>query len=330
MNEPIADYDNPWKEALQAYFESFLQFCFPEVHTLIDWNQTPQALDTELQQIVGAAESGKRIADKLFQVWLCGGNETWVLIHVEVQSQKESTFAKGMYQYHYRAFDLYEKPVISLAVLGDENASWSPSSYEYGLGGCRLSLEFPIVKLLNYESRWQVLESSTNPFAVVVMAHLKTKATHKQPMERKRWKWYLIRRLFEQGYSKNDIVKLFQCIDQMMALPEQLEQELNQELERYQEERQMPLISRVEERAMKRGLEQGLQQGLQQSRKSFQGTVVKILQKRFESVSPELVAAINAIDDISGLEQLIDHSLESNSLEEFEQLLAQHQVSQEN
>ncbi|AOX03281.1 hypothetical protein BJP34_31010 [Moorena producens PAL-8-15-08-1] len=82
---------------------------------------------------------------------------------MEVQSQKESTFAKGMYQYHYRAFDLYEKPVISLAVLGDENASWSPSSYEYGLGGCRLSLEFPIVKLLNYQSRWQVLESSTNP-----------------------------------------------------------------------------------------------------------------------------------------------------------------------
>ncbi|NES87484.1 MAG: transposase [Moorea sp. SIO2B7] len=326
MNEPIADYDNPWKEALQAYFESFLQFCFPEVHTLIDWKQTPQSLDTELQQIVGAAESGKRIADKLFQVWLCGGNETWVLIHVEVQSQKESTFAKRMYQYHYRAFDLYEKPVISLAVLGDENASWSPSSYEYGLGGCRLSLEFPIVKLLNYESRWQVLESSTNPFAVVVMAHLKTKATHKQPMERKRWKWYLIRILFEQGYSKNDIVKLFQCIDQMMALPEQLEQELNQELERYQEERQMPLISRGSERAMKRGLEQGLQQ----SRKSFQGTVVKILQKRFESVSPELVAAINAIDDISVLEQLIDQSLESNSLEEFEQLLAQHQVSQEN
>ncbi|NEQ12352.1 MAG: transposase, partial [Moorea sp. SIO4E2] len=112
----------------------------------------------------------------------------------------------------------------------------------------------------------------------------------------------------------------------MMALPEQLEQELNQELERYQEERQMPLISRGSERAMKRGLEQGLQQ----SRKSFQGTVVKILQKRFESVSPELVAAINGIDDISGLEQLIDHSLESNSLEEFEQLLAQHQVSQEN
>ena len=104
----------------------------------------------------------------------------------------------------------------------------------------------------------------------------------------------------------------------------------------------MPLISRVEERAMKRALEkgfqqgfekgfqQGLQQGLQQFREGLQETVVKILQHHFESVSPELVAEINAIEDISVLKQLIDHSLESNSLEEFEQLLAQDQVSQEN
>ena len=96
----------------------------------------------------------------------------------------------------------------------------------------------------------------------------------------------------------------------------------------------MPLISRVEERAMKRGFEkgfqQGFQQGLQQCRQIWRQTVVKILQHHFESVSPELVAAINAIEDISVLKQLIDISLESKSLEEFEQLLAQHQVGQEN
>ncbi|AOY83747.1 hypothetical protein BJP36_31335 [Moorena producens JHB] len=71
-------------------------------------------------------------------------------------------------------------------------------------------------------------------------------------------------------------------------------------------------------------MKRGLEQGLQQYRQILQETVVKILQKRFELVSPELVAAINAIEDISVLKQLIDISLESNSLEEFEQLLAQH------
>jgi len=31
---------------------------------------------------------------------------------------------------------------------------------------CELSLKFPIAKLLDYESRWNELESSDNPFAI--------------------------------------------------------------------------------------------------------------------------------------------------------------------
>ncbi|MCA2626998.1 MULTISPECIES: hypothetical protein [unclassified Microcystis] len=32
---------------------------------------------------------------------------------------------------NYRAFDLYQKPVISLAILGDERVNWRPDSYNY-------------------------------------------------------------------------------------------------------------------------------------------------------------------------------------------------------
>lgn len=46
---PQADYDNPWKEALQQYLQSFLAFCFPQVHALIDWGRQYQSLDKELQ-----------------------------------------------------------------------------------------------------------------------------------------------------------------------------------------------------------------------------------------------------------------------------------------
>lgn len=37
--------------------------------------------------------------------------------------------------------------MISLAVLGDEQVSWRPSDYGYALGGCRVSVEFPIVEV---------------------------------------------------------------------------------------------------------------------------------------------------------------------------------------
>lgn len=108
MNTPIADYDNSWKQAIEQYFEQFILLCFADIYPLIDWRRGFQVLEQELQQIVGETESGKRLADKLFQVWLLDGSETWVLIHIEIQSQTESDFAKRMYQYNYRAFEKYD------------------------------------------------------------------------------------------------------------------------------------------------------------------------------------------------------------------------------
>ncbi len=53
-----------------------------------------------------------------------------------------------MFIYNYRAFDLYHKPVISLAILGDESRSWRPDFYQYGLGGSQVRVDFLMVKLL--------------------------------------------------------------------------------------------------------------------------------------------------------------------------------------
>jgi hypothetical protein len=58
--------------------------------------------------------------------------------------------------------------MISLAVLSDERPNWRPSSYGYDLGGCRVGIEFPIAKLIDYEDHWEELDKSQNPFVIVV------------------------------------------------------------------------------------------------------------------------------------------------------------------
>jgi hypothetical protein len=252
-SEPQASFDDPWKEGLELYFEPFLAFFFPAVHELIDWSRSYESLEQEFQQFVKDSELGKRFTDKLFKVWRRDGEETWILVHIEVQSQEDSDFAERMFVYNYRCFDRYRKPVISLAVLGDERPNWRPSSYGYDLGGCRVGIEFPIAKLIDYETQWEELDRSRNPFVVVVMAHLKTKATTGQPQQRKQWKWTLVRKLFEQGYSKNDVVELFRLIDWMMTLPDRLEREFRAELRQYQEEHQMPYVTSIERLAKEEG-----------------------------------------------------------------------------
>ena len=96
----MPQFDSPWKEEiLDAYFEAFLAFFFPDVHVGIDWSRSYEPLDKELQQIVREAEQGPRVADKLVKVWLDNGEEKWVLIHVEVQNQPDAEFPQRMFVY---------------------------------------------------------------------------------------------------------------------------------------------------------------------------------------------------------------------------------------
>ena len=203
-----------------------------------------------MQQITASSDTDKCIADKLYQVWLLDNQEIWILIHVEVQSQYDIKFSQRIYIYNYRAFDLYHKPVVSLAVLGDERKKWRPNSFSYGFAGSEVTIKFSIVKLLDYESRWAELESSLNPFAMIVMAHLKTKATTRNPEQREVWKWSLIRGLYDRGLTREKIIKLFQIIDRMMTLPSFLQESLDFKIQQFEEERTMPLLSNMELRGM--------------------------------------------------------------------------------
>ena len=124
------DYDSSWKDILELYFAEFMAFFFPQAHADIDWSCGYESLDSELQKIVRDAELGKRLADKLMSVYRLSGEQQLVLIHLEIQGHYESQFPLRMYIYHYRLFDKYHRPIVSLAVPGDDDANWRPSAYE--------------------------------------------------------------------------------------------------------------------------------------------------------------------------------------------------------
>src|SRR5437588_17751 len=170
----VTDYDSPWKEALDHYFEPFMAFFFPLAHAAIDWSRGYEMLDKELQKIVPQAEQGRRYVDKLVKVWLKSGEEKWLLIHIEVQVWRDEDFPKRMYVYNYRIFDRYDREVTSLAILADDDPDWRPDHYHYGRWGCCAGIQFAPVKLLDYAANWQALEADANLFGVVVLAHLKT------------------------------------------------------------------------------------------------------------------------------------------------------------
>ena len=151
-----------------------MQFFFPQTAALINWERPHEFLDKEFQQIAREAELGRRYADKLVKVWQIRGEEIWLLIHVEIQAKSEDNFAQRMFSYNLQIFDKFAKPAISLSILCDADLTWRPNQYGYNYPDCGLHFRFETVKLLDYQNRWTKLEKSDNPFATVVMAHLKT------------------------------------------------------------------------------------------------------------------------------------------------------------
>ena len=308
MSEVKADYDGAWKEGVEKYFEAFLTFFFPHIYNEIDWTRGYEFLDQELQQLMRESEVGKQFVDKLIKVWLNDGKETWLLIHLEIQSQVDTGFPKRMFSYHYRIFDRYGQEVVSLAILGDNQASWRPQEYSYERWGCRLSLQFPIVKLLDYQPRWSELEQSDNPFAVLVMAHLRTQATTKNLTGRLQWKLSLVKRMYELGYSRDKILQLFDLIDRLMALPPNLDLNFKTELKQFEDDKKMAYITSIERL--------GIAQTLQKS-------IVKIIKTRFQDAPSELVEQINKIYDHERLNQLLEQAITIGSVPDFQELLTQ-------
>ncbi|AFY42564.1 DUF4351 domain-containing protein [Nostoc sp. PCC 7107] len=284
-----ADNDSPWKEILEAYFPQAMQFFFPQTAALINWQRPHEFLDKEFQQISREAELGRRYADKLVKVWQIDGEEVWLLIHIEIQAKPEDNFAERMFSYNLRIFDKFAKPAISLAILCDADSTWRPTEYSYNYPDCSLVFKFGTVKLLDYQNRWTELAASDNPFATVVMAHLKTQQTSKQPGERKNWKFSLIRRLYEQGLEERDIRNLYRFIDWVMILPKALEAEFWQDFKLFEQELTMPYITTGERIGYERGKEE-----------QTQALVLKLLQRRVGNLPDEVRQQVQSLS----LEQL--------------------------
>jgi len=312
MNDTTDSYDSPWKEALQHFFPDFLAFFFPEAHADIDWRLGYEFLDKELQQIVRDAELGRRYADILAQVWRHGGDEAWVLVHVEVQGQQQVAFAERMYVYNYRLYDRYRRQVASMAVLADEQPHWRPQEFAYELWGGRPGIVFPVVKLLDYAARWSELEASSNPFATMIMAHLKAQETRRDPIERQGWKLWLTRRLYKLGYDRQRVIDLFGFIDWVLQLPPPQALDFWQQIQETEEEKRMRYITSVERIGIEKGVQQGMQQGMQRGQADL---VLRLLNRRFGVISPRLIEQVRAVHG-EQMPDLLDVALTAVSLDE--------------
>jgi hypothetical protein len=266
-----------------------------------------ESLDKELHQIVRAARGPKGLADKLFKVWRLNGQETWLLIHIEVQGEPEADFPLRMFRYNVRAFERYNQTVVSLAVLTDDRADWRPDRFEYGGFGAWTGIRFLNTKLLDWRGRDAELEASPNPFAQVVRAHLRALDTRQDPEGRCRYKLALVKGLYQRGWDAEDVRQLLRVIDWLLDLPAELKQTFDEEFHAWEEEKRMPpYITSFERSGIEKGLKEGLREG-----------IAATLGLKFGASGKRLMPRVREIHDVDELRALLRAIAAAESLQEI-------------
>jgi hypothetical protein len=141
------------------------------------------------------------------------------------------------------------------------------------------------------------------------MMHLRTLETTKNRRARKEFKLSLIKRLYEQGHDRQDIINLYGLIDWMMTIPEELQEEFNQQITQYEQEMKMPYITSIERSGEVKGKLIQTQQ-----------IVKRQLHRRIGEIDFSLIHQVEALP-IEVLEELTDALLDFSTIADFEQWL---------
>jgi predicted transposase/invertase (TIGR01784 family) len=259
-------YDSAWKKVIEKLFKNFLEFFFPDIYQAIDFTKKIHFLDKELKEIAPDSNIGDRAADVLVKAHLKDGSLTYIciIIHIEVQSQAKPGFMERMFIYYYRAYDkMVERniPMISVAILADENQKYRPDEYYFNLLDFEMRMKIPVVKILDYKLKEELkekLEKTTNPMSMIVQAQLKSHEL-KQADNDTRFEVTkeLIRQCYKHGYSKHETRLVMNFFDWVIRLPGTYKERLKKVIRKIEEEFQMEYIPLWERDARKEGEKRG-------------------------------------------------------------------------
>lgn len=307
------NFDGAWKEALDHYLPACIQLLFPDVYAGIDWTQPVTDEPLVLLQINPETATGTQYVDKLVQVTRSDGEQTLVFVHLEIQAQRDEGFAQRIFRYHTRLFDRHVRPVVSLAILADDDPHWNPTSFGYTLWSCRIMLHFPTIKLLELDAA--TLAASSNPLAMVILIHRDAQATRGKPEERMQRKVARFRTFFRNRYQPEDLRRIYRILEHILRLPPPLQAQAHaamRQIEQEENHMSLPMVG-----LEKIGYLQGHAEGQQE-------LVLRQLKRRCGEVSDVLEADVLALAPLLLLD-LSEALLDFTSPDDLQAWLQNHQ-----
>lgn len=307
---PHQRYDIVAKDAIYTFPEDMLQFLMQESEI-----EFLEHLESELTTVE------TRQMDNLIKLRL---NGELVLVHCEFQTS-DSPHLKMVQRnvgYLGRCYERYGLPIFSYVVYLRPNVgSNDPGGYIQEIPGHRFIVEYKVIRLIEVDGQ-AILEAQQPglmPFCPLM----------RPPVDMDRLQWIhqcveTTKLLSVDAPTRNnlllDLWVMGGLIHEPQAIANLFPEDIMQESSVYQY---------IIEKGRAEGIEQGIEQGIKQGAKeSTIDSILLVLDTRFQvSTTQTLKPALEAIDDLQRLKQLLQEAAEVQSLEAFISNLITHSDS---
>lgn len=207
-------YDKLWKAMVTAYFHDFLEMFLPELFEQTNLDIPPKFLEQELHAAL--TDKTIKVADKLVQVTLKSGEEKWVYVHIEFETDPKKNIGERMFGYYQRIAAKYGRSITAIVIYTGDRIPKISDLYEEKNFGTRVLYEFNTYKIK--EQNETELINNPNPFAVFVLANLYVIQTKNDDGKRFAFKRKVYETALARNYSREKIQKLLTFVFDLMKL----------------------------------------------------------------------------------------------------------------
>lgn len=151
--KPPKQNDELLKAMFEANFSELLHFIYPNAGKWFDLTKPIEFLDKELLEINPhrTQKKGKRIVDILAKVRKKDPQESWIIVHVEIQSSIQKDLAFRLFQYHYRLIDRYRSPIETIAFFIGAKHIQGPTNYKEINLKTRIYFHYPNYHIFDHQ-----------------------------------------------------------------------------------------------------------------------------------------------------------------------------------
>lgn len=301
-------HDQLFKDFLRAFFRDFLELFFPDAAARLNFD-TVHFLDKEL--FTDIPDGSLREADLVAQAETVDGEPELLLVHLEVQAERERDFSARMYQYYALLWLRYRVPIFPIVVyLAGSSKAPARETYRMDvLGRQVLTFVYECVCLIELGAgEYGVME---NPVAAALAA-LMDRTHVSEPL---RLRALMLKRVVQSALDDARKFLLLNLVQTYFPLGaderEAFDRLLLQAEYRGVPEMQVTWADKIRDEGRQEGREEG---ALEAKRE----TLLRQLTRKFGRLPDAVLSRVNALESIPLLDTYLDRLVTAGSLEEME------------